>query len=199
MGVRLIRHSIFLGCMPGGWPIVGLYALLQMPPPVTQAMCPVPNIVIHWVEDPVSGLKCYFWPHVQPPTTPRFSHPVSMHVAWVFSHLALICCILLPPFGSDPQSQSKQELAVPSTLLAWAGEPVSGGKWLVGEGGCKQTSHPLSPWVLHPTSCAAFMGQVLSPRWRESAPCYQRSRCTLCVTVILDLPQQGTLIGSIPY
>lgn len=52
--------------------------------------------------NPTKGENFFFHPYITTPQSPWISHPSRTDVTRSFSHITLMCSVLLPPIGSDP-------------------------------------------------------------------------------------------------
>lgn len=88
-----------LGFEVGGGAVAGMcpaQAALE-----TQQNCSVPDVEVHWVDNPECKARFFFQPHTQAAAVPRFTQSSGTDKTRASSHLALVWSIFLPPMGPD--------------------------------------------------------------------------------------------------
>lgn len=93
-----VRHKI-ISCQPLG----------------THLSVSIPDVEVYWADNPFGGARCYFLPDVQPLAAPCLSQLSGADVTRVFSHLALVHLVRIPPITANPQSCSRQVVVLPSS------------------------------------------------------------------------------------
>lgn len=77
-----------------------------------QHSLPIPGIKVRWVDDPTRVANFFFCSQIAPAVPSHVPHHLGIEMLWVFSHLAQLQSVILPPAGPDPPACFHKELVV---------------------------------------------------------------------------------------